>query len=872
MRNKYLFLYVIVCVCVVTILLASQPALADIEGPGSGLVGWWKLDEGSGAIADDSSISGKNGILINSPTWTSGQINNALSFSGGRNWIDMGSPSSLKPSEALTISAWVKFNTSVSGRKIAGFGYTGAANIGWGYQLYDAGSNYLGFRISNSSTLTGCRTSKALAPNTWHHLIGTYNGTDTARFYIDGLLACSTTTAGFGPIYYDYYSEKFTVGADQSHASSVFDGAVDDVRVYDRVLPDADIAELYSYIGGPAPANRSPVVSAGNDQIITLPSIATLSGTATDDGLPVGSTLITTWSLSSGPGAVILSNVNALSATATFPAAGAYVLRLDASDGDLVSFSDVTVTVNPSVLDTTPPTIPTNLTANSISSSQINLAWTASTDNVAVTDYNIYSDSELLTIVTGTAYSDLYLTPDTSYAYTVSAFDAAGNTSDKTASVSSTTFTATPPDAGLVGWWKFDEGSGTIAHDSSGHGNDGIVLGTPNWTTGYIGGGLLFDGKTNLVRIPLNASLGLGTKTIAVWANLGGFLKKLGAFYGWGRRVSANSCADNYQGYIRPDGSITATYQNLAIQTIRPSYSIGGAGTGKLGEWAHYAFVYAGSGSNGTLSLYKNGVLVNAPYVVTDGISAGCAMTTIGSQEDLPNPAYVRTFDGIMDDYRIYNRALSASEVAALYNSTKVSFSDASSPSIPTGLAATAISSYQINLSWNASTDNIGVAGYVIYRGGSQIAVVRSGTTYADTAHPLPSVYNYSLSPSTAYTYTIAAFDAAGNFSARSVSAGATTPASSGASYTLTVHMTGTGLSTISSAPSGITCSRDSCSASFSAGTNVFLTPYPFIRGMYFPSIPSFGGWQGSGCGGSGECHIIMDSDKSVTAFYGVTP
>jgi hypothetical protein len=91
---------------------------------------------------------------------------------------------------------------------------------------------------------------------------------------------------------------------------------------------------------------------------------------------------------------------------------------------------------------------------------------------------------------------------------------------------------------------------------------------------------------------------------------------------------------------------------------------------------------------------------------------------------------------------------------------------DSVTPSIPSGLSATATSSSQINLSWNAATDNTRVTGYRVYRNGSQIAIV-AGTTYASTG----------LSPATAYTYQVAAHDAAGNVSAQSTAASATTQA-----------------------------------------------------------------------------------------------
>jgi len=89
---------------------------------------------------------------------------------------------------------------------------------------------------------------------------------------------------------------------------------------------------------------------------------------------------------------------------------------------------------------------------------------------------------------------------------------------------------------------------------------------------------------------------------------------------------------------------------------------------------------------------------------------------------------------------------------------------DTTAPSIPTSLSATAISQSQIDLSWTASTDNVSVAGYVVYRDGQDIATTTL-TTYSDTG----------LTPSTLYTYTVVAFDSSDNYSTQSASASATT-------------------------------------------------------------------------------------------------
>ncbi|QMU74016.1 glycoside hydrolase [Streptacidiphilus sp. P02-A3a] len=95
---------------------------------------------------------------------------------------------------------------------------------------------------------------------------------------------------------------------------------------------------------------------------------------------------------------------------------------------------------------------------------------------------------------------------------------------------------------------------------------------------------------------------------------------------------------------------------------------------------------------------------------------------------------------------------------------------DTTPPSVPTGLTVTGTTSGSVSLSWTASTDNVGVTGYDVYRGSTKVATVTSGTTYTDTG----------LTAATAYSYTVDARDAAGNVSAASAAVTATTAASSG--------------------------------------------------------------------------------------------
>jgi hypothetical protein len=129
-----------------------------------------------------------------------------------------------------------------------------------------------------------------------------------------------------------------------------------------------------------------------------------------------------------------------------------------------------------SILDTTPPTVPTNLAATAISQSQINLSWSASTDNVGVAGYQIFQNGALIATSSGTSFSDTSLTASTTYTYTVTAFDAAGNVSAQSLPASATTLPpGIPPPSGVP----------TLVHSTASENSQGNV-GTGGNTTVYI--------------------------------------------------------------------------------------------------------------------------------------------------------------------------------------------------------------------------------------------------------------------------------------------------------------------------------------------------------------------------------------------------
>ncbi|HZN00938.1 MAG TPA: hypothetical protein VFB70_16150, partial [Pyrinomonadaceae bacterium] len=136
------------------------------------------------------------------------------------------------------------------------------------------------------------------------------------------------------------------------------------------------------------PENHAPTVDAGANQTLVLPNSGLLDGHATDDGLPEGSTLTITWSKVSGPGTVTFGNEHALSTTASFSTHGSYVLRLSATDSQLTTADDVTITVDP---QNQPPTV------NAGANQTIALPSTASLNGI-VTDDGLPAGSTVSTV------------------------------------------------------------------------------------------------------------------------------------------------------------------------------------------------------------------------------------------------------------------------------------------------------------------------------------------------------------------------------------------------------------------------------------------------------------------------------------------
>ena len=411
------------------------------------------------------------------------------------------------------------------------------------------------------------------------------------------------------------------------------------------------------------------------------------------------------------------------------------------------------------------------LSATAASSSQINLSWTAANDNVGVTSYRIErcqgtgcSTFTQIGTLTGnppaTTYPDTGLTASTPYSYRVRATDAVPNLSAYSNVATATTLSGgggAPP--GLVAAYAFDEGTGTSVTDASGNNNTGSVVGA-TWTpSGKSGNALSFNGTSSRVDIPNSASLQLTTgMTLEAWVNPTTVTQK------WRDVIYKGN--DNY--YLAATSSSAGKPAGAATVGGANTKALG-AGPLTVGTWTHLAATYDGT----AVRLYVNGTQVGTK-AVTGSITTSTNPLQIGGDS-----IYGQFFSGTIDEVRVYNTALDAGQITTDM-ATPIGSGGSSDTQAPTWsssspLSATAASSSQINLSWTAANDNVGVTSYRIERcqGTGCSTFTQIGTL---TGNPPATTYpDTGLTASTPYSYRVRATDAVPNLSAYSNVATATT-------------------------------------------------------------------------------------------------
>ncbi len=201
-------------------------------------------------------------------------------------------------------------------------------------------------------------------------------------------------------------------------------------------------------------------------------------------------------------------------------------------------------------------------------------------------------------------------------------------------------FPAIAAKADLAGWWKLDETSGTIAYDSSPNGNDGTLVGDPQWVAGRVDGALEFDGD-DWVNIGSPPELVItGAITITCWINpavLGGDRGLVGLDNGYAFKTLGTGLRFTTPGIL--DHSST----NITLQ---------------VGTWQHVAATFQ-PGQNEGLVFYLNGV--ETERMTSSAMNPGTGPFRIASNQ------WSEPYTGLIDDVRVYSYALSEAEIKELY-------------------------------------------------------------------------------------------------------------------------------------------------------------------------------------------------------------
>jgi hypothetical protein len=215
----------------------------------------WKLDEGTGLSAADSSGNANTGSLELGPTWVPGKIGTALNFdgslTGGDDKVNAGKGTAVNDLGAMTVAAWINVDTVGEGGNPGRIVHKaiGASPLN-GWQFCTQGTNQIGFAVDYDGTANLVRTSaaNAISMGVWRHVVVTWDGTTTATnvlMYVDGAPVGSyaSTINASGNRVSDAGANLY-LGNEASGARTL-DGALDDVRVYNRVLSPTEIQAVY---------------------------------------------------------------------------------------------------------------------------------------------------------------------------------------------------------------------------------------------------------------------------------------------------------------------------------------------------------------------------------------------------------------------------------------------------------------------------------------------------------------------------------------------------------------------------------------------------------------------------------------------------
>jgi len=652
----------------VSLTLSSEATCVTLP---SGLAAWWPGDGSYSDVAGGNAGTPQGGM-----TFVTGLIGQAMQFDGATGYVRVPASSSLNvgAGSGLTIDAWIKPSDISTPRPIVEWNQ----GSDYGTHLWistlagggvDPGNLYANLTDTSGADHIFRSAGGLVAANAFQHIALTYDkASGMATLFVNGVAVAQQNLGTFTPqasfdLYLGRRPSVLPVGV------PYFAGAMDEVELYSRALTPTEIAGIYNAgaLGKclvPLPTLASILPAAGNRLdagiAITLTGTNFISGLTTVN-LPAGFTVN-----AAGPFTV----VNSTTATVTIDIAGTAatgannITVTNAAPGGGTSAAQ-TFTVNnplPAITSISPPTAVAGTPG---------LALTVTGSNFvpeSVVRWN--GQDRTTTPVDSTHLSAAITTADLAVAGTaqVTVFNPApgGGTSGSLPFTIGFLIACTPPPSGLVGWWPGDGGP----NDMVGGNNATMVNGASFVVGGMVGGAFDFQNAPNTqtgqfvqIAAPVGLPLGNSPRTMDLWfrtnANLSTYTESALIQYG-------AQAQDNVFGLITSANSPGRLYffggnDDLpGVTTLQPN------------TWYHVAVTYDGT----TLKLYLNGQLENSKTTTSLNTVLDSNGLTIGLR---PGSA---TWDGQIDEVEIFNRALSQSEIQAVFNAGALGKCHAAMPAI----------------------------------------------------------------------------------------------------------------------------------------------------------------------------------------------
>ncbi|MBI2617827.1 DUF2341 domain-containing protein [Candidatus Gottesmanbacteria bacterium] len=648
-----------------------------------GLVGYWKMDESvwtpvncSGTPVLDSSGNSHNGRSCPDTTGPTGgavgKFGYAGDFDGTEDFIRVPETTALDISGAMTVAAWIKFDTS----QLQGIISHEGNSLNNGYALDMTSGNVARFHISDADNVQYYSgDSQALSTGTWYHIVGVYIPSVAVQIYVNGALVNQNTTSI--PSTQRVSTLLFTEIAIRGNEQDFFDGKIDEARIYNRAFQPSEVSLLYNFAPGPVGywkmeegSGTTANDTSGNANTGTLQDSTTWSAgkygksltfdasgdyVKVDDSTSLDITGTITMEAWVNRGSLAVGNFPLAITKENYAGGSGYLLGDYHAGNDLMGcrINGNTDTTNGLLQESTATYNEWVHYACTFDGTTISLYKNGILLGTKTPSFStITANNEQLRI--GPSYSG-YLDEAKVYNYARTQKQIIEDMNAGHPAVGS-------PVGSAVGYWKLDEGQGTTANNSGNQGSalNGTLINmaspataTSGWTnTGKFAKALVFDGSNDYVNLGQPTALNLTENmTVSAWFTTND-LTTLAFVY-----AQCDSSGTGGQIFIdigRTDNEITVGWGNTVIDTTTVGL--------QSNRWYHLAVVRTGVSGNWMSQIYINGLLNKQktsistdPGSILDNHIGSCQNTSTN-------------WEGKIDEVKVYNYALTSDEVKLDYN------------------------------------------------------------------------------------------------------------------------------------------------------------------------------------------------------------